>query len=54
MSSMRYAYSKLGLKFFSVEENRSHTPKKPFMVEEAKNGGAEDSTNMFLKKALTR
>jgi hypothetical protein len=29
-------------------------PKKPSMVEENKNDGADDSINMFLEQALTR
>jgi hypothetical protein len=28
-------------------------PKKPFMVEENKNGGAKDSINMLLEQDLT-
>jgi hypothetical protein len=33
MSLMRSEYSKLGLELVSLEENFSHTPKKPSMVE---------------------
>jgi hypothetical protein len=54
MSPMRSEYSKLGLELVSLEENRSRMPKKPSMVEEKKNGGAEDSINMLLEQALAR
>jgi hypothetical protein len=54
MSQTRSEYSKLGLELVSLEENYSHTPKKPSMVEEKKNDRAKDSINMFLEQALTR
>jgi hypothetical protein len=54
MSPMRFEYSKLGLKLVSLEENRSFTPKKPSMVEEKKNDGADDPINLLLEQALTR
>jgi hypothetical protein len=47
-------YSKLGLELVSLEDNRSRMPKKPSMVEEKKNDGAEDSINLLLEQALTR
>jgi hypothetical protein len=47
-------YSQLGLKLVSLEDNHSHTPKKPLMEVENKNGGAEDSINMLLEQALVR
>jgi hypothetical protein len=50
---MRSEYRNLGIKLVSLEENLSHTPKKPSMVEEMKNDGAEDSINLFLEQALT-
>jgi hypothetical protein len=53
MSPMRYEYSKLGLDIVSIEDNRSHMPKKPSMVEEKKNDGADDSINLLLEKDLT-
>jgi hypothetical protein len=53
MSPTRFEYSKLGLELVSLEDNRSRTPKKPSMVEEKKNDGAEDSINMLLEQALT-
>jgi hypothetical protein len=54
MSSMRSKYSQLGLEFVSLEDNQSHTPKKPLMVVEKKNDREEDSINMLLDQALTR
>jgi hypothetical protein len=54
MSSMRSEYSKLGLDLVSLEENLSHTPKKPSMVEENKNDGADDPISLLLEQALTR
>ena len=33
MSSTRSEYSKLGLELVSLEDNHSHTPNKPSMVE---------------------
>jgi hypothetical protein len=37
MSPTRFEYRKLGLELVSLEENISHTPNKPSMVEENKN-----------------
>jgi hypothetical protein len=54
MSPTRSKYSKLGLKLVSLEENISCTPKKPSMVEEKKNDGADDSINLLLEQALMR
>jgi hypothetical protein len=54
MSPTRSEYSKLGLELVSLEENRSHTPKKPSMAEENKNDGVEYSINLFLEQALMR
>ena len=54
MSPTRSEYSKLGLDILSLEDNLSHTPKKPSMVEEKKNNGADDSINLLLEQALTR
>jgi hypothetical protein len=54
MSPTRSEYSKLGLELVSLEDNRSHTPKKPSMAEENKNDRAEDSINLLLEQALTR
>ena len=51
---MRSEYSKLGLEFVSLEDNFSHTPKKPSMAEEKKNDRAGDYINMLLEKDLTR
>jgi hypothetical protein len=54
MSPTRSEYRKLGLELVSLEDNRSRTPKKPSMVEEKKNDGADDSINLLLEQALTR
>jgi hypothetical protein len=51
---MRSKYSKLGLELVSLEDNLSHTPKKPSMAEEKKNDGADDPINLLLEQALTR
>jgi hypothetical protein len=53
MSLTRSEYRNLGLDLVSLEDNRSRMPKKPSMVEEKKNDGADDSINMLLEKALT-
>jgi hypothetical protein len=54
MSPTRFEYRKLGLELISLEENRSHTPKKPLMAEEKKNDGADDPINLLLEQALMR
>jgi hypothetical protein len=54
MSPTRSKYSQLGLKFVSLEDNHSRTPKKPSMEAEKKNVGAKDSINMLLEQALAR
>jgi hypothetical protein len=54
MSPTRSEYGKLGLELVSIEENRSHTPKKPSMVEENKDEREKDSINLFLEQTLTR
>jgi hypothetical protein len=54
MSPTRSEYRQLGLEFVCLEKNHSHTPKKPSMAAEKKNGGAEDSINMLLEQTLTR
>jgi hypothetical protein len=53
MSPTRSEYRKLGLELVSLEDNRSHTPKKPSMVEENKNDGADDPITLLLEQALT-
>jgi hypothetical protein len=54
MSPTRSEYINLGIKLVSLEDNRSHTPKKPSMAEEKKNGGVDDPVNLLLEQALTR
>ena len=50
MSLTRSEYSKLGLELVSSKENRSRTPKKPSMVEENKNDGADDPISLLLQR----
>jgi hypothetical protein len=52
MSSMRSEYRKLGIELVSLEYNHSHMLKKPSMVEEMKNDGADDYINFLLEQAL--
>jgi hypothetical protein len=52
MSPTRSEYIKLGLDIFFLEENISHTAKKPSMVEGNKNDRVDDSFNIFLDQAL--
>jgi hypothetical protein len=54
MSPTRSEYRKLGLELVSLEENHSHTPKKPSMAEEKKNNRAKDFINLLLEQALMR
>jgi hypothetical protein len=51
---MRFEYRNLRLKIVSLEENRSHTPKKPSMVEENKNDREDNPINLFLEQVLAR
>jgi hypothetical protein len=53
MYPTRSEYRKLGLGLVSLEYNRSQMPKKPSMVEENKNDGANNSINLLLEQALT-
>jgi hypothetical protein len=53
MSLTKSEYRKLGLELVSLEENHSHTPKKPSMAEEKKNDGADDPISLLLEQALT-
>jgi hypothetical protein len=54
MSPKMSEYRKLGLELVTLEDNHSHTPKKPSMVEENKNDGADDPISLLLEQALTR
>jgi hypothetical protein len=54
MSLTRSEYRNLCLELVSLEYNHSRTPKKPSMVEEKKNDGADDPINLLLEQALTR
>jgi hypothetical protein len=53
MFPTRFEYRNLGLELVSLEDNISLTPKKPSMVEENKNDGADDPINLLLEQALT-
>jgi hypothetical protein len=52
MSPTRSGYRELGLELVSLEENRSRHPKRPPMVEEKRDEGAEDPIKLFLAEAL--
>jgi hypothetical protein len=54
ISPTRSEYRKLGLELVCLEDNLSHTPKKPSMAEEKKNDGADNPISLLLKQALTR
>jgi len=54
MSPTMSEYRKLGIDLVSLEEKHSRTPKKPSMVEEKKNDGADDPIGLLLEQALTR
>jgi hypothetical protein len=51
---MRSEYRNLDLELVSLEDNHTHTPKKPSMAEEKKNNGVEDSINLLLEKSFTQ
>jgi hypothetical protein len=53
MFPTRSRYRELHLKLVSIEDNLSHHPKKPPMVEEKRDGGEEDPIKLFLVEALT-
>jgi hypothetical protein len=52
MSPTSSEYFQLGLELVSLEDNHSHTLKKPSMVAEKKNGEVEDFINLLLEKYL--
>jgi hypothetical protein len=49
---MRSRYRKLGLEFFSFEDNFSHIPKKPSMVGENKYYKTRDPLKNILEESL--
>jgi hypothetical protein len=51
---MRSKYRNLGIELVSLENNHSRMPKKPSMVEEKKNNGADNPINLFFEQALRR
>jgi hypothetical protein len=52
MSLTRIGYGELGIKLVSLEENRSHHPRKPPMVEEKRDAGVEYLVKLFLTESL--
>jgi hypothetical protein len=50
----RSGYRELGLELVSLEENHSHPPKKPPMVEEKRDDGAGDPIKLLLEESLAR
>jgi hypothetical protein len=53
MSPTRLGYRELGLKLVSLEENHSHMPKRPSMMEEKRDAKKEYPFKLFLKESLT-
>ena len=51
---MRSRYKELGLEFVSLEEKRSHTPKRPLMEGENKYDGTRDPFKLLIEEALTQ
>ena len=54
MSLSRSEYSQLGLEFYPVEDNHSHTLKKPSIVAENKNDREKHYINLLLEQVVTR
>jgi hypothetical protein len=54
MSPTRSGYRELGLELVSLEDNHSHQPKWPPMVEEKRDKGEEDPIKLFLVEALAQ
>jgi hypothetical protein len=54
MSPLRSGYKELGLELVSLEEKRSHTPKRPLMEREKKYDGTGDPFKMLLEEFLTQ
>jgi hypothetical protein len=54
MSLTRSWYRELGLELVSLEINRTLQPKRPPIVEDKRNKGAEDPIKLFLVKALAQ
>jgi hypothetical protein len=54
MSPTRSEYRNFGIEIVSLENNLSHTAKKPSVAEEKKNDEADDPINLLLEQALTR
>jgi hypothetical protein len=54
MSPTRSTYRELGLDLVSLEDNRSHHPKRPPMVEEKRNKRVEYPINLLHAEALAQ
>jgi hypothetical protein len=54
MSPTRSGYRELGLELVSLEENHSHQPKQPPMVEEKRNEGEKYPIKLLLVESLAQ
>jgi hypothetical protein len=54
MSPTRSEYKELGLELVSIEDKRSHTPKRPLMVREKKDDGTGDPFKLLIEESLTQ
>jgi hypothetical protein len=54
MSPLSSEYSQLDLDFYPLEDNHSHTPKKPSIAAGKKYDEVEDSINLLLEKDVMR
>jgi hypothetical protein len=54
MSPTRSEYKELGLKLVSLEDESSHTPKRPLMVGENKDDRIEDPFKQLIEESLTQ
>jgi hypothetical protein len=53
VSPTRSRYKELGLELVSLEDNKSHLPKKPTMVEEKRHDGVGYPIKLLLEESLT-
>jgi hypothetical protein len=54
MSPTRLEYKELGLELVSLEDRRSHTPKRSLMAGENKDDGIGDPFKLLIEEALTQ
>jgi hypothetical protein len=52
MSPTRSEYKELGLELVSLEDNSSHTPKRPLMEGEKKDDRTRDPFKLLIAEAL--